>query len=49
VKLRPQFNLRFRDAEQFVAIKEKALSSADRSVNEWILKTIEERMAKEKL
>jgi hypothetical protein len=40
MKMRPQFNLRFRDAEQFLDIKYLA-SEADIPVNEWILRQIE--------
>jgi hypothetical protein len=41
MKMRPQFNLRFRDAEQFLDIKYLA-SEADIPVNEWILRMLEE-------
>ena len=40
MKLRPQVQLRFRDAEQFLAIKDRAAVAA-LSVNEWILRQVE--------
>jgi hypothetical protein len=40
MKMRPQFNLRFRDAEQFLDIKFLA-DEAEIPVNEWILRQIE--------
>lgn len=40
MKLRPQFNLKFRSAEEFVAVKEKA-QVEDISVNEWVLRGME--------
>ncbi len=40
MKLRPQFNLRFRDAEQFLDVKYLAEES-DIPVNEWVLRQIE--------
>ena len=41
MKLRPQFNLRFRDAEQFELIAAEA-DRAHVSMNEWILLRLEE-------
>ena len=41
MKMRPQFNLRFRDAGQFLDIRYLA-SEADIPVNEWILRRLEE-------
>ena len=40
MKLRPQFNLRFRDADQFLDVRFLA-DEADIPVNEWILRQIE--------
>jgi hypothetical protein len=40
MKMRPQFNLRFRDADQFLDVKFLA-ESAEIPVNEWILRQIE--------
>ena len=40
MKFRPQFNLKFRSAEEFVAVKEKACVE-DISVNEWVLRQME--------
>lgn len=40
MKMRPQFNLRFRDADQFLDIKFLA-DEADIPVNEWILRQVE--------
>lgn len=40
MKLRPQFNLRFRDADQFLDVKFLA-DAEEIPVNEWILRQIE--------
>jgi hypothetical protein len=40
MKMRPQFNLRFRDAEQFLDVKHLA-GEAEIPVNEWILRQLE--------
>jgi predicted HicB family RNase H-like nuclease len=40
MKLRPQFNLRFRDVEQFEKVMDEA-SKANVSMNEWIVLQIE--------
>lgn len=42
MKLRPQVQLRFRDAEQFLAVKARAAGHG-LSVNEWILQRIEHK------
>lgn len=41
MKFRPQIQLRFRHAEQFELVRERAKKTGD-SVNEWILKQIEQ-------
>jgi hypothetical protein len=40
MRLRPQFQLRFRDEDQFVAFQKQA-AQADISMNEWLLQKIE--------
>jgi predicted HicB family RNase H-like nuclease len=40
MKLRPHFDLRFRDAEQFMEVQELAKKSGI-SMNEWLIRKIE--------
>ena len=47
MKFRPQVQLRFRDEEQFEAVK-KAAEGLELSVNEWVVRQVEQGLGVKK-